>query len=203
MNWFIGTSGYMINKDLWLNYTNLNCLEINYTFYRLPQESTVQKWKQENLNYVAKISKKITHIKKLKDIEKYWNLFWQIMSPLGEKLKIILFQLPPSFKFTDENLNRIKNLKKLLPKNKVNFVFEFRDISWFNDKLYKVMKKNNWCVAGTLITKKDDDITWLGTMPGGLLLPPRTSDITYLRVHGSKKYKGAYSIKQLQEIKKK
>ena len=117
------------------------------------------------------------------------------MSPLGEKLKIILFQLPP-FKFTDDNLNRIKNLKKLLPKNKVNFVFEFRDISWFNDKLYKVMKKNNWCVAGTLITKKDNDITWLGTMPGGLLLPPRTSNITYLRAW-IKKYKGAYSINQL------
>ncbi|VVU95306.1 Protein of unknown function DUF72 [seawater metagenome] len=203
MSWYIGTSGFMINKDIWLKKSGLNCLEINYTFYRLPKAETVQKWKEyEDVSFVAKIPKKITHIKRLKDIEKYWDLFWSIMNLLEDKLKVVLFQLPPSFKLTDENIKRLKNLKKILPKKGINIVFEFRDISWFVPTVYKIMKKNNWGMAGTVIKKKEDDISWLGTMPNGILLPPQTSDLTYLRIHGAKKYKGAYDIKELKQMQK-
>jgi uncharacterized protein YecE (DUF72 family) len=198
MEWNIGTSGFMINKDTWLNDTNLNCLEINYTFYRLPKPETILKWKEyKNINFAIKAPKKITHIKRLNDVKKYWKLFWSIIKVLDKKLSVILFQLPPSFKFNSVNIERLEIMSEYLPKKKVNIVFEFRDISWFTSKVYKLMKTKKWCMAGTVINKKEGDETWMGTMPHGILLPPKTSDITYLRVHGSKKYKGAYNKREL------
>ena len=45
MKWFIGTSGFMVSKKVWLDLPNLNCIEINSTFYSLPKEKTIQNWK--------------------------------------------------------------------------------------------------------------------------------------------------------------
>jgi len=80
-------------------------------------------------------------------------------------------------------------------------VFEFRDKSWFNDEVYGVMKANNWCLGGTAI-RRPTKRYWLGNLPTGIHVPPRTSDATYIRIHGEKGYKGYYTGKQLGKVKR-
>ena len=199
--WYIGTSGFMTSQKKWLT-TNLNCIEMNSTFYKLPSEKVINNWKQfpHDVKFSIKVSRFITHIKRLHNVEAAWKIFWNRISKLGTKLNVLLFQLPPSFKYNNINKMRILKMKKFLPKN-VPIVFEFRDISWFNKENYKMFKKLGWCISGTYINKKPGG-KWMGTMPPGLLIPPKTSKITYLRIHGSRGYRGELNNTQLKMIKK-
>ena len=200
--WFIGTSGFMISQKNWLSIPNLNCIEINSTFYKLPSVKSIEKWHAfpSHVSFSIKASKYITHIKRLKNVKEAWRVFWDRISPLGDKLKVVLLQLPPSFQYNAVNKERIKKMQKYLPSS-VNIVFEFRNISWFRPDIYSLFKKAHWCVGGTYIKKKEGS-SWMGTMPAGLLLPPKTSDITYLRIHGGRGYRGELSKKELRNLKK-
>ena len=199
----IGTSGFMVSQSVWFKLDCLNCIEINSSFYRLPSPETIEKWRKfpENVNVSIKASKYITHIKRLHDVEEGWNMLWNSIKPLGNKIQAILFQLPPSFSFNDENMKRIEKMHKYIPNN-LNIVFEFRDFSWFKKEVYDKFKKMSWCIAGTYIIKQTGS-SWMGTMPAGLNLPPRTASFNYLRIHGNRGYKGSLDKKQLEEIKNK
>jgi len=198
----VGTSGFMISKTNWLKLQCLNCIEINGTFYRLPSDSTIEKWKTlpENVSIVIKASRYITHMKRLKDVKGAWEKLWKQIKPLGKKLKAVLFQLPPSFDYKPENLQRIADMKKYIPKD-LNIVFEFRNKSWFIDDVYDQFKKMKWCIAGTYIQKKESTTYWMGNMPAGLNLPPRTAPFNYLRIHGDRGYRGSLDGSQLRKIK--
>ena len=198
----VGTSGFMVSKTNWLKLQCLNCIEINGTFYRLPSDSTIEKWKSlpDNVSIVIKASRYITHMKRLKDVKGAWEKLWKPIKPLGKKLKAILFQLPPSFDYKPENLKRIADMKKYIPDN-LNIVFEFRNKSWFIDDVYDQFKKMKWCIAGTYIQKKEGTTYWMGTMPAGLNLPPRTASFNYLRIHGDRGYRGSLDGSQLRKIK--
>jgi len=205
--WFVGTSGFMTSRSKWLDLPNLNCIEINSTFYGLPSAKTVEGWKEAapDLFFSVKCSKYITHIKRLKDCKAAWNEFWGRVKPLGKSLQAVLIQLPPSFKNTDETLERVADMIKYLPKESqtgTTMVFEFRDKSWFVGPVFELMKKHNITMGGTSI-ERPTKARWLGDLPTGLHIPPRTSNATYLRVHGEKGYKGNYSQGQLETIKKK
>ena len=197
----IGTSGFMVSQSQWIGFKCLNCIEINGTFYRLPSPSTVEKWRAfpTHMGIVIKASKYITHIKRLKDVKEAWKTLWDAIKPLGNRLHCVLFQLPPSFSYKPENIQRIRDMKSYMPTD-LKVAFEFRNISWFTDETYKTFRKLKWCVAGTYIQKKSGT-KWMGTMPGGLNLPPRTTDFTYLRIHGARGYKGSLSESVLREIK--
>jgi len=202
-NWFIGTSGFMVSQKKWLDMPGLNCIEVNSTFYKLPSKKTINKWREldDNLYFSLKASKYITHIKRLKDCKQAWQVFWSRVKPLGNKLKAILIQLPPSFKKNPVNFNRIKKMAAYLPKTGPSIIFEFRDNSWFNTEVYKLMKKHKFCLGGTSI-KRPTKRYWLGNLPTGTHLPPKTCDTTYLRVHGEKGYKKYYSLSELSTIKR-
>ena len=190
----------MVAQSLWLSLPGLNCIEINSTFYRLPKEHTMKRWRELETYFSLKVSKYITHMKRLKDCKEAWELFWSRAQILGDKLKAVLFQFPPSFRYTPETIARVRALGAYLPKNGPTIVFEFRDTSWFREETYKIMRRHGWCVGGTAIRKKKG-VYWLGNMPAGLHLPPTTSDATYLRVHGSKGYRGYYGPKELGKIR--
>ena len=198
----VGTSGFMLPKREWLELPCLNCIEINSTFYHLPQPSTIEKWKTlpPSVGVVIKASKFITHVKRLHDVQDSWELLWNRIKPLGSKLRCILVQLPPSFHYNEQNLERVRVMKDYI-RISTPLAFEFRDISWFQPKVYDVFKKLRWCLVGTYILKQPGS-RWLGTMPPGLLLPPRTSSISYLRVHGKRGYKGSLNQARLEEIRK-
>ena len=197
----VGTSGFMVSKATWLKLPCLNCIEINSTFYHLPKETTVASWQQmpAHVGVVIKASKYITHMKRLIDVREAWEKLWVLIRPLGARLKCVLFQLPPSFKYKEENMERVIAMHKYLPPE-LQVAFEFRDVSWFQPVVYETMHKLDFCMVGTFI-KKAEGSKWLGTMPKGLLMPPATSNINYLRVHGGRGYRGALNAKQLEEIR--
>ena len=201
--WFVGTSGFMTSKDKWLSLPDLNCIEINSTFYSLPSEKTVLSWKEArpSLFFSVKCSKYITHMKRLKDCKGAWDKFWNRIKALKPALKAVLIQLPPSFKLNDVNMERVKKMLDYLPTKETTIVFEFRDKSWFVDSVYDEMKKGNATLGGTSI-ERPTNARWLGDLPTGLHIPPKTSDATYIRILGEKGYKGNYDQAKLKTIKK-
>ena len=203
-DWYVGTSGFMVGQQTWLKLPGMNCIEINSTFYRLPSKKTIQKWMDlsPNLFFSIKASKYITHIKRLKDCRKAWQVFWKRVKPLGDRMKAVLIQLPPSFKNNPVNFKRVKAMKAYLPKKGPSIVFAFRDDSWFTDPVTQLFKSAGWCMGGTLISRKKGTY-WLGNLPTGIHIPDKTNNTTYIRVHGEKGYKKYYPQKVLTEIKSK
>ena len=208
----IGTSGYIGSKKDWLNMPYINCLEINSTFYRLPNSKSIRTYNEmststehKGLIYSVKVSKFITHMKRLKNCKAAFNKFWRAVKDLGNNLKVLLFQLPPSFKYNKVNMERLKNMTYLPKTNTdgggLNIVFEFRDKSWFRNDVVVLFEKKAWVLGGTLINKKSGTY-WMGTMPSGLHLPEKTTNCTYLRIHGGRGYRGGYDKKELQKIKR-
>ncbi len=124
--------------------TRLNAVEVNYTYRRIAQASTFEKWiaaTPDGFVFLPKAHMKITHSLKLKDAEEFTRVFLHSLEPLQNagRLGPILFQLPPSFKADVETLT---NFISLLPKS-VQFAFEFRNASWFDEATYKVLRGAN------------------------------------------------------------
>ena len=198
----VGTSGYMIGKKRWTKLPCLNCIEINSSFYRLPSRKLITALSNlpKNVNVIMKAWRYLTHIKRLKDPELGWEPFWEAIEPLGSKLACVLVQLPPSFANTETNVERLVELRKLVP-NGLRVAVEFRNASWLVDSTYDLFKSFDWTIVGTLIIKKSNS-KWVGTMPPGLYMPPVTARYNYLRVHGKRGWKGELSEKELLKIRK-
>jgi len=202
--WFVGTSGFMVRQDLWLSLPGLNCIEINSTFYALPSVKTILRWKalSPDLFFSLKVSKYITHIKRLKNCKGAWKQFWNRAKHMGDQLAAVLIQLPPSFRCNAETLGRVRAMASYLPRGGPTVVFEFRDHSWFVPEVFRLMKRHGWCLGGTAI-ERPTKAYWLGNLPTGMHVPPRTSDATYIRIHGQRGYKGYYDLKKLRQLKQK
>src|SRR4051812_42999303 len=117
-----------------------NTVELNNPFYRLPSRQTFENWRKnskEGFLYIVKASRYITHMKKLKETEEALELFLNNCDGLEEKLGPILFQLPPGWEL---NIERFEAFLKTLPKG-YRFAFEFRNPTWYDDKVYKLLKK--------------------------------------------------------------
>lgn len=128
----------------------LGTVEVNYTFYRMPNPKTVAEWvaaTPERFTFVLKAPQRITHIARLKFVDKPLAYFCDTTRGLGPKLGPILFQLPPNFK---KDLARLVDLLPLLPPD-VRSAWEFRHASWFADDVYDALKRRNaaLCVADT------------------------------------------------------
>ena len=111
----IGTSGWSyehwkrlfypesLPKERWLQFysSNFNTVEINSTFYRLPFENVVKGWHRktpDDFVFSVKGTRQVTHRKRLRKVEEDVERFMRRMEFLGEKLKIVLWQFPPSLK---------------------------------------------------------------------------------------------------------
>lgn len=128
----------------------LNCVEINYTFRRLPSASTLENWvkaTQPGFVFAVKANMRITHILRLKDAGEATELFLRMIDPLrtARRLGPILFQLPPALKCDAELLRAYLNL---LPPD-LRYAFEFRHASWLVDEIYGLLRERNvsLCVA--------------------------------------------------------
>ena len=160
-------------------------VEINNSFYRLPEEQTFAKWKEmapPGFVFAVKASRFITHIKRLKDAEATIDLFFSRAKPLGPALGPVLFQLPPNWKL---NLERLTEFLSVLPPAH-RYSLEFRDQSWCVPQVYELLRRHNvaFCIHD-----------WHG-MPWPKEL---TADFTYIRFHGSGiRYGGDYPLKELQ-----
>jgi uncharacterized protein YecE (DUF72 family) len=132
--------------------TQLNTVEVNFTFRQLVKETTIQNWIQEtppHFRFGIKAHQVITHIKHLKGTEDFVPRFLATIEPLARagKLGPVLFQLPPNLK-ADEVL--LKDFLAILPRS-VPAAFEFRHASWFADSTWEALKARNIavCVAET------------------------------------------------------
>jgi len=114
--------------------TQLNTVEVNFTFRQLVKESTIQNWIEDtpaHFRFGVKAHQVITHIKRLKGTEDFVPRFLATIAPLASagKLGPVLFQLPPNLK-ADASL--LKDFLQVLPRAVPN-AFEFRHPSWFCD----------------------------------------------------------------------
>ena len=128
----------------------LGTVEINYTFYRMPNAKTVAGWNTsvpDGFTFVVKAPQRITHIARLRDVDETLRYFTETVRPLGAKLGPILVQLPPNFK---QDLVRLKDFLTLFPAD-LRCAFEFRNASWFTDETYAALRAANaaLCVADT------------------------------------------------------
>jgi uncharacterized protein YecE (DUF72 family) len=130
--------------------TRLNTVEVNYTFRHLLTEKTIGSWLQqtpENFKFVVKANQKITHIKRLKEVDDALNAFVSSVSPLerSSRLGPVLFQLPPNMKASPEVLDRFL---AMLPKA-LRAAFEFRHESWLRDEITDILRRHGaaLCVA--------------------------------------------------------
>ncbi len=122
----------------------LNCVEINYTFRRLPSASTLESWVNQTpagFVFAVKANMRITHILRLKNAEQATEVFLKAIDPLrtARRLGPILFQLPPQMK-CDAVL--LRDYLSLLPKG-ARYAFEFRHQSWLTDDVYAELRSRN------------------------------------------------------------
>ena len=161
---FAGTSGWayagwkpdfypakLAQKKFLSHYgTQLNTVEVNFTFRQLVKESTLNNWIADtpaHFRFSVKAHQMITHIKRLKGVEDFLPRFLTSIEPLARagKLGPILFQLPPNLKF-DAAL--LKDFLAQLPRT-LHAAFEFRNASWFVDETWMLLRDRNvaLCVA--------------------------------------------------------
>jgi uncharacterized protein YecE (DUF72 family) len=123
-------------------------VEINYTFYRMPNEKIVSGWAAQTpspYKLTLKAPRRITHDSRLKQVGEHVQAFCQVAGTLGDKLGALLFQLPPNLK---KDVDRFRGFIGLLPADR-RYVFEFRHESWFDDEVYDAMRERDiaMCVA--------------------------------------------------------
>jgi len=161
---YTGTSGFaypswkprfypagMPDKKFLEHYASrLNCVEINYTFRRLPAGTTLENWVKATpatFRFACKANMRITHILRLKEVGAALDLFLRSIDPLrsSRRLGPVLFQLPPNLKSDIQLLN---DFLVLLPAD-LRFSIEFRHTSWLTDVVYDSLKahKVSLCVA--------------------------------------------------------
>jgi uncharacterized protein YecE (DUF72 family) len=195
----IGTSGWNydhwkgpfypgdLSRGDWLSFycRNFATVEVNNSFYRLPSESSLRRWRDtvpESFVIAVKASRYITHMKKLKDPRQSLEKFVKRIRLLEGNLGPILFQLPPRWRC---NPQRLESFLSALPEGNA-YAFEFRDPSWFDPRTYDVLSSHE--AAFCMYDLKGE------TSPKEL-----TADFAYIRLHGpeNRPYAGLYDTKAL------
>ena len=198
LRYYIGTSGWhydhwqdrfypkTLTKAKWLEFyaSHFTTVELNNSFYRLPSETAFTTWHDSspaNFTFAVKVSRFITHIKRLKNSEEAVDNFISRAKILAEKLGPLLYQLPPNMHRNDEIL---ESFLSTLPQG-LKHVFEFRHQSWLEDKVFEILHKHNigFCVFD---------------MPSVSCPLVATADFAYIRFHGSTGlYFSCYSDEEL------
>jgi uncharacterized protein YecE (DUF72 family) len=173
---WVGTSGFsykewkpsfypadLPDKQFLAHYaTRLRSVEIDYTFYRMPNAKTLDAWKAatpETFRFAVKASQKITHWERLQVPSEALAYFTGIVPRLGERLGVVLFQLPPFFR---SDLSRLDTFLGALPAD-LPRAFEFRHASWFTPEVYEVLRRHS---AGLCIHDADESCTPLELTAG-------------------------------------
>jgi uncharacterized protein YecE (DUF72 family) len=123
-------------------------VEINYTFYRMPNAKLVTGWAAlvpSHFRFTLKAPRRITHDRRLKDVADAVRGFCEVAAELGPRLGALLFQLPPNFK---KDLAVLDAFLDVLPPRVVG-AFEFRHDSWLDEEVYARLRDRNLalCIA--------------------------------------------------------
>ncbi|MCK4262860.1 MAG: DUF72 domain-containing protein [Dehalococcoidia bacterium] len=173
-------------KPGWLQFyaSGFSTVELNNTFYRLPSERALANWREStppDFIFAVKVSRFITHVKRLRNLGSPMREFLSRIRLLKEKLGPILYQLPPNMRRNEELL--MEFLSSLPPEYK--HVLEFRHESWLNDSVFHILRQHS---VGLCVFD----------MPGFRCPLGATADFAYLRFHGSASlYSSCYSDEEL------
>ncbi len=174
----------------WLEYYAqlFDTVELNTTFYRLPNVASVERWVAHTppgFLFAVKASRYLTHIRRLTDLGGGIHRFYERIAPLrrSPKLGPVLWQLPPTFKRNDE---RLASALAALPEGR--HCFEFREPSWYVDEVYALLRAHGVALV----------------IPDSPKYPFRalqlTADWTFVRFHhGRRGRRGNYSESELEE----
>lgn len=196
---YIGTSGY--SYPSWKNdfypgdvpasrqleyYSSVfNSVELNYTFYRFPTANALEKAAKkvpDDFRFSVKMHRIVTHTLRMKEAKYKIEEFNDIVAKgLGEKLACTLFQLPPSYSFSEE---RLEDILKNVPHHPHN-VIELRHVSWWNEKVFAAFKENHLTFCSVSFPNLPEDNI-------------NSGKVFYKRMHGVPKlFESAYSNQQL------
>ena len=162
---FVGTSGWAyaswkpefypqaLPQKKFLDYysTQLNSVEVNYTFRQLPAPSTLASWltaSNARFRFSFKAPQRLTHILRLKDCSETLDALSRALAPMeaAGRMGIVLFQLPPNFK---ADLSRLDSFLVDAAGYGLRMAFEFRNPTWFCDDVYEALRHHRvaLCVA--------------------------------------------------------
>jgi uncharacterized protein YecE (DUF72 family) len=136
--------------------TKLPAVEINNTFYRMPKPELLAGWAAQvpaGFRFALKASQRITHIKRLKEVDGEVKFLLGAARQLGDKLGPVLYGLPPNLK---KDVPRLAAFLALLPTD-VKAAFEFRNPTWLDTEVFALLKS-----AGAALCVADDE---KGTTP--------------------------------------
>lgn len=198
----IGTSGWSykhwknifypegLKPTEWLKFyaQHFNITELNTSFYHLPLLTTTKAWAKKvpaGFMFCPKMSRYLTHMKKLNEPEESFVQFFEVFAPLKRKLGPVLIQLPPSLHF---HADKAAHLYKLCKKQYAyyKFAMEIRHASWLEKESLDLMKQYNIAFV----------IAQSGTrFPYAEIV---TAQHIYIRFHGPQQlYASAYTDEQL------
>jgi uncharacterized protein YecE (DUF72 family) len=176
----------------WLGYyaRHFDTVEVNTTFYRLPKEASVARWVAESppgFTFAVKVSRYVTHIKRLLDVPQHLPLLYERIEPLlrSPKLGPLLWQLPPTFRC---DIGRLATALEHLHDGH-RHAFEFRHESWFREDVYTLLREHNVALV-------------IGDRPEvhAFQTHELTADFTFVRFHhGTRGRNGNYSHAELDE----
>jgi uncharacterized protein YecE (DUF72 family) len=157
-------------------------VEVNNTFYRLPEATTFAGWARRaprRFVFAVKASRFLTHMKKLKDPEEPLERFFTRAASLGSTFGPVLFQLPPRWPVDVERLEAfLKELRRARRGHR--HAIEFRDPSWYTDEVFARLEKHRVALC-------------LHDMEGSASGMRDVGPFVYVRFHGTAKYSGGYS----------
>ena len=181
MELWTGTSGYsykewkgsfypekLAAKDMLAHYAErLPSVEINSTFYRLPKVSVLESWAEQvpdRFRFVIKASRRITHLKRLNDVQDETEYLLSAVRALGDRLGAVLYQLPPNLR---KDLPRLEAFLALLTDD-TPAAFEFRHPSWYDDEILDCLREHD-CALCLADTGDEDDAPFTSTASWGYL----------------------------------
>jgi len=196
---WIGTSGYRyrhwrgtvyppgLPAREWLSHyaSRFDTVELNTTFYGLPDPATVRGWRDavpDGFRFAVKMSRYGTHLKRLRDPEAWLERFFRAVEPLGDRMDVVLAQLPPRW---HADLARLDAFLTAFP-NGHRLAVEFRDRDWLREPVYELLRRHGAALCINDLVRDHPRVV--------------TADHVYLRFHGpdpNRPYVGEYSPQAL------
>lgn len=169
-------------QDRWLEHyaEHLDSVELNNSFYRLPDGEAFAGWRRrvpDGFTFAVKASRYLTHVKRLRDPGEPLQRLWSCAEKLDDRLGPMLYQLPPRWHL---DLDRLRTFVEMLPDGRLQ-ALEVRDRSWYAPE--------------ALATLRDADVALcIHDMSGSAAPRELTAEFAYVRFHGAAaRYRGGYS----------
>ena len=164
----------------WLEHyaKTFDTVEVNNSFYRLPEAATFAQWRQRvplRFTFAVKASRYLTHLKRLKDPEEPIERFFDRAGHLLRRLGPVLYQLPPRWGC---DIDRLRGFLDAAPTRHPQAI-EFRDPDWYRDEVFALLERHRFALC-------------VHDMEGSASPRIAVGPFVYLRLHGPQRYAGRY-----------